>query len=279
IRAGTASSSRNSPSRKETFGYSFRNSPTRCASGSTASPAVAWMSNRPRGSPAASTSAPSAATTSRRICRAGPTKALPAAVSTMPRPMRWKSSTPSSRSRARIAWETVGCASCRAFAAALIPLWSTTARKYSTWCNSTAWRLVGATTRQQPCGSQPERLGDDRLHHLGRASEDAGHPSVGVHPGDRVLQHVPVAAVQLQAAVDHPGLQLGAVHLHLGRVRRGELPDVVLLQRPVQQRPPRLDLHRATGQLELRVLERGHRFAENPALLHVFERGGQRGFR
>src|SRR5690606_31522953 len=49
------------------------------------------MSNRPRGSPAASTSAPSAATTSRRICRAGPTKALPAAVSTMPRPMRWKS--------------------------------------------------------------------------------------------------------------------------------------------------------------------------------------------
>jgi cytochrome P450 family 144 len=50
---------------------------------------------------------------------------------------------------------------------------------------------------------------DDLLHDLGRAAVDGLHAGVQERPRDRVLQHVAVSAVQLQAAVDDAFLQLG----------------------------------------------------------------------
>ena len=57
---------------------------------------------------------------------------------------------------------------------------------------------------------RPSERPDDLLHDLVRAAVDARHARVGVGARDRVLEHVAVAAVQLQAAVDDAALQLGA---------------------------------------------------------------------
>src|SRR6266581_59045 len=67
--------------------------------------------------------------------------------------------------------------------------------------------------------SQSEGLGDDDLHDLAGPGVDAGDARIRVQPGDGVFQHVSVAAEQLQAAVDRPGLHLGAEQLDLGGVR------------------------------------------------------------
>src|SRR5205085_1094081 len=71
--------------------------------------------------------------------------------------------------------------------------------------------------------SQAHRLGDDRLHDLAGAAVDPVDAVVSVQAGDRVLVHVPVAAVQLQAAVDDAGGDLGAEQLGGGGVGGGQL--------------------------------------------------------
>src|SRR5258708_694783 len=63
-------------------------------------------------------------------------------------------------------------------------------------------------------------LGDDRLAYPGRSAVDPVHPVVRVQPGDRVLGDDPVAAVQLQAAVDNSARHLGAEQLRGRRVNR-----------------------------------------------------------
>src|SRR5689334_7771597 len=50
-------------------------------------------------------------------------------------------------------------------------------------------------------GSRSEPTGDEILHHLVAAGENAQHPGPRVQLGDRVLGHIPVAAEELQAAV------------------------------------------------------------------------------
>src|SRR5699024_702115 len=60
-------------------------------------------------------------------------------------------------------------------------------------------------TRARPSsrtGSQPHALRDDHLHDLARATVDAVDAVVRVEAGDRILVHVAVTAVQLEAAVD-----------------------------------------------------------------------------
>src|SRR3712207_7620376 len=57
-----------------------------------------------------------------------------------------------------------------------------------------------------------------RSHDLRRAAVDGLHAGVHEGLGDRVLEHVPVAAVQLHALVDDALLQLGRPPLgHGGR--------------------------------------------------------------
>src|SRR5437868_2000293 len=87
--------------------------------------------------------------------------------------------------------------------------------------------------RSLPRGSDLDVLGDDRLEDLAGAAVDPGDPGVGVQARDRVLQDVTVAAVQLEALVDHARLYLGAEQLGDGRIGGRELPDVQRLDRAV----------------------------------------------
>ena len=67
------------------------------------------------------------------------------------------------------------------------------------------WVVPARTRRRVRAGtgaSESERLGDDGLHHFGGAAVDRRDAGVGVGAGDRVLEHVAVAAEQLQALVD-----------------------------------------------------------------------------
>src|SRR5262245_57285107 len=114
-------------------------------------------------------------------------------------------------------------------------------------------RAALATTWQTR--SQPELLRDDHLHDLVGSGVDA--LDAGIHEGarDRVLEHVAVAAEELQAGVDdllgHLGLpELG--HRALGDQR---LAGDMLRDEPIEEGAADLDLRRALDELELRVLE------------------------
>src|SRR5512139_3320596 len=76
------------------------------------------------------------------------------------------------------------------------------------------------------CGLQAHVLRDDRLHDLAGAAVDAVDAVVRVQAGDRVLVHVAVAAVQLEAAVDDAVGDLGAEQLGTGGLGGGELTGV-----------------------------------------------------
>src|SRR6266542_3299916 len=69
-----------------------------------------------------------------------------------------------------------------------------------------------------PALSQSETAADDLLHDFAGAAVDAGDPGVGPGPGDRILGHVAVAAVELDAGVDGPALKFGAPVLGHGRL-------------------------------------------------------------
>src|SRR6202171_4425206 len=64
---------------------------------------------------------------------------------------------------------------------------------------------------------------DDLLHDLGCAAVDRLHPRIEVGPRDRVLAHVAVAAMHLQATVDEADLCLAGVPLGNRGLLRGEL--------------------------------------------------------
>ena len=128
----TSSTSSSVPSgwarRMVTPGCWTRNAPTSGVTGSTARVGRATRSRWPATTP------PTASTSARSVARArsaslaGDTNASPAAVRAVRRPMRANRSTPSSRSRVRIAWEREGWATKQASAAAVKVPWSTTAR-------------------------------------------------------------------------------------------------------------------------------------------------------
>src|SRR5690606_5631555 len=104
---------------------------------------------------------------------------------------------------------------------------------------------------------QTHVLGDDRLHDLAGAAVDAVDPVVRVQAGDRVLVHVAVAAVQLEAAVDDAVGDLGAEQLGAGGLGGGELAGVQGLGGAVGDGLGGVHLGLAGGQLELGVLEVG----------------------
>src|SRR5687768_11352869 len=79
--------------------------------------------------------------------------------------------------------------------------------------------------------SDAERAADDLLHDLGRPAVDGLHAAVEEGLRDRVLEHVAVAAVQLEAPVDDALLQLRRPPLGHGGVLDGEPAGVVLEDR------------------------------------------------
>ena len=101
---------------------------------------------------------------------------------------------------------------------------------------------------------------------------DPGDAGICVIAGDRVLEHVAVAAVQLEAGVDHAPLRLGAPVLGHRRLLDAELADHVRGQRSVDERLGDLDLGLAFGQLEARVLERPDGLAERGSLRDIRQR-------
>ena len=86
-------------------------------SGSIPGDGMVTSSTVPRRSPLADSIVARAVRRSRSTCRAGAISSLPAVLRTTPRPIRWNSGTPSSRSRLAIAWDSEGCAMCRCCAA------------------------------------------------------------------------------------------------------------------------------------------------------------------
>src|SRR5438445_9233988 len=98
-------------------------------------------------------------------------------------------------------------------------------------CSTGRWSSPSTVNRRkQPYWSRRCRrssargdfAADDLLHDLGRATVDRLYASVDECAGDRILGHVAVAAVQLQAAVDDALLQLADEPLALGGVDIGE---------------------------------------------------------
>ena len=82
---------------------------------------------------------------------------------------------------------------------------------------------------------------DDLLHDLVGAAVDAGDARVGEGARDRVLEHVAVAAEELQAAVDDAALQLGAPPLRHRGVLGRELAGVQRLRAAVDEGARDLD--------------------------------------
>src|SRR5699024_10243678 len=84
-----------------------------------------------------------------------------------------------------------------------------------------------STTCGQPRfarGSEPEIAADELLHDLVRARPDLVDPGVLPGPGDAVLVHEAVAAVQLDALVEDLALDLRGPPLRLRGVDGRELP-------------------------------------------------------
>src|SRR5690349_18284802 len=119
--------------------------------------------------------------------------------------------------------------------------------------------------------SETEVSPDELLHDLVRPGPDLGDPGIAPGAGHAVLVHEAVAAVELDALVEHVVLHLGRPPLGLGRVDRAQLLLGVRRDAVVDIGLGDLELGLQLGHLELVVLERAHRLAERLALLGVLD--------
>src|ERR1700742_3264950 len=93
----------------------------------------------------------------------------------------------------------------------------------SSWMRST----VPSCSTEMPfttAGSQAEIASDDVLHDLGGATEDRHDAVVHIVARNPVFGHIAIAAVQLDAAIDHLLGGLGAPPLGFRRFDRGKFP-------------------------------------------------------
>src|SRR6056297_1799852 len=127
-----------------------------------------------------------------------------------------------------------------------------------------------ATARIQSHGA-----GDDFFHDLAAARINAGDACIRVKPGDGVFIHVAGAAVQLQALVGDPALDLAGEQFRLCRNVRRQLALVVIHHAAIDESLRDVDPGAHLGQLEPRVLESRDRAAERMAFLDVLEREPQ----
>src|SRR5450759_328439 len=133
-------------------------------------------------------------------------------------------------------------------------------------------RLVGVDCRRgHPVLTQPHHTGDYLLHDLVGAAAYRHQPDVAVRAGDIVLFHEAVAAVDLQAGIDH-----FARHPRAEQLGHRDFLDRVLAvhvepERVVGERAPGLDLGLHVREVVGDDLEVGYRLAERLALLRVLE--------
>src|SRR2546427_5996896 len=98
-------------------------------------------------------------------------------------------------------------------------------------------------------GLEVELLGDDLLHDLAGAAADREEPDGAREALDRVLAHVPVAAVELHAVVGDAVGHLGGEELDHGDLAHRLVAVGVLLTRRVGEAAPGLDQRREIGKL------------------------------
>src|SRR5699024_1213219 len=113
---------------------------------------------------------------------------------------------------------------------------------------------------------------DELLHDLVRAAEDRLDAIVLVGAGDGELEHVAVAAEELQAAVDDLDLEVGPEVLGLRRVHRGELTVVEGQCAAVDECLEGVDAGLEFGEFEASVLEVADRLTEGGAFEDVLGR-------
>src|SRR5688572_11569970 len=98
--------------------------------------------------------------------------------------------------------------------------------------------------------------------------------AVGPHPGDRILSHVAVSAVELQTLVDDASFAVGEPVLGHGGCGIVELAVDEPLYAVVEEQPSDPCFGRALSELESRVLKLDERVAECGALFDVTRRQG-----
>src|ERR1700722_5958391 len=136
-------------------------------------------------------------------------------------------------------------------------------------------RTVPSCSTEMPfttTGSQAEVAADDVLHNLGGAAEDRHDAVVHIVAGDPVFRHIPIATMQLDAAVDHLLGSLGAPPLGFRRLDCGQFAVHDRLQAPVDVLLADLEFGVHLGQQESVVLETADRLAESLAVLGILQR-------
>src|SRR3546814_17062908 len=124
-------------------------------------------------------------------------------------------------------------------------------------------------------GQSSQGPADDLLHDLGGAGVDLRDAHVGPDAGDRVLVHVPVAAVQLEAGVGDALRPLRAPQLHHGSGGDVQTPGEVELDATVDEGPCAASLGGNFRHLELSVMEPPDRTTDGAPVMHVGPRLGQ----
>ena len=119
---------------------------------------------------------------------------------------------------------------------------------------SAAWLAVVSSAAQ--------RAGDDQVLDLVGALADLEHLGVAVEAGDRRLEHVPEAAVDLDGLRRRPGRHAAGLQLGHRRLLLERLAGVAQGGGAVGEPPRRLELGGDVGQLELHGLELRDRLPE-----------------
>ncbi len=119
---------------------------------------------------------------------------------------------------------------------------------------------------------ETEAAADDLFHDLVGAAVDLLHPGVAPCSGNRVLLHVAVATVELEAAISDAVLEIGGPPLGCSCIFGSELASKVRLDLTIDEDPCDVELGLHLCQPELGVLERSDGLAEGGAILRVFNR-------
>lgn len=143
-------------------------------------------------------------------------------------------------------------------------------QKSPKWADSGRFRVCWAEGDEPASSSPADQVTADHVPHnfIGAAVYPL-HPGVLECAGYRVLGHVAIPAVELQALVDEPVLHLGRPQLGLRGIHRGEVAGVVGQDGPIDECPGHVDLGGEVRKYEPGVLEVGDRLAERMTLVGV----------
>src|SRR5690606_26144404 len=114
--------------------------------------------------------------------------------------------------------------------------------------------------------------GNDLLHDFIGPGIDTLHTGIGPGTCHWIFPHEAVAAMQLHALIENPGLQIGSPILEHRRSRDIQFALQMQLQAAIHEHPANLYFSGHFGQLEARILKVRHRLAERLALTGVVQR-------